>query len=68
MIRLHRLNNKEFVLNADLIRSLEATPDTLLTLRESGEKLMVRESIEEVMALVLEYRRRCNLPPEVHKE
>lgn len=45
------------VLNSDLIKIAEASPDTMLTLI-NGEKLIVRESINEVMGLVLGYRAR----------
>ena len=56
MIRLTRLNGGEFVLNAELIREIEATPDTIVTL-STGEKTMVRESVEEVRTAVIEYKR-----------
>ena len=56
MIRVSRLNGAEFVLNAELIREVEATPDTIIALT-TGEKVMVRESVDEVVAAVLEYRR-----------
>ncbi|HEO72380.1 MAG TPA: flagellar protein FlbD [Candidatus Hydrogenedentes bacterium] len=56
MIRLTRLNGSEFVLNAELIREVEATPDTILTL-VSGERLLVRDGVDDVVAAVLEYRR-----------
>ena len=49
MITLHRLKGKEFVLNADLIKYIESTPDTLITLATANEKIMVRESVEEVV-------------------
>jgi flagellar protein FlbD len=45
------------VLNSDLIKTAEASPDTMLTLI-NGEKLIVREPIDEVTARVLEYRSR----------
>ncbi len=57
MIKLHRLNNKEFIINVDLIKYLESTPDTLLTL--DNEKIMVRESVEEVIRLATEYKQKC---------
>lgn len=56
MISLHRLNGSEFVLNCELIQTLESTPDTVVTL-VSGEKLIVREAIPEVVELVREFRR-----------
>lgn len=55
MIELTRLNGNPMVLNSDLIKTAEASPDTMLTLI-TGEKLIVRETCEEVTARVLEYR------------
>ncbi len=55
MILLHRINGKEFVINCDLIRTVEATPDTLITLA-NNEKLMVKESVQEVLDKALQYK------------
>jgi flagellar protein FlbD len=57
MIELTRLNGHPMVLNSDLIKTAEASPDTMLTLI-NGEKLIVREEIGEVMEKVLAYRAR----------
>ncbi|KAA6465035.1 flagellar protein FlbD [Acidobacteria bacterium AB60] len=57
MIELTRLNGNPMVLNSDLIKTAEASPDTMLTL-VNGEKLIVRESCEEVTSRVLAYRAR----------
>lgn len=57
MIELTRLNGNPMVLNSDLIKSAEASPDTMLTLI-NGEKLIVRETCAEVMECVLTYRAR----------
>jgi flagellar protein FlbD len=57
MIELTRLNGKPIVLNSDLIKSAEASPDTMLTLI-NGEKLIVREDLAEVVERVLAYRAR----------
>jgi uncharacterized protein YlzI (FlbEa/FlbD family) len=57
MIELTRLNGTPIVLNSDLIKIAEASPDTMLTLI-NGEKLIVRETREEVMERVLAYRAR----------
>jgi len=56
MIRLTRLNNQSLTVNSDLIKFVEQSPDTLITL-VSGEKIVVRESAEEVLALLIEFRR-----------
>lgn len=55
MIELTRLNGNSIILNSDLIKTAEASPDTMLTLI-NGEKLIVRESCEEVMDRVIDYR------------
>lgn len=64
MISVTRLNNQPFVLNADLIRTVEQHPDTVITL-VTGERLIVRESAKEVVSMVIEYGRllRGILPP-----
>jgi flagellar protein FlbD len=56
MIRLTRLNNQALTVNSDLIKFVEQTPDTLITL-VSGEKIVVRESVEEVLRRLIEFRR-----------
>ena len=56
MIRLTRLNRQIIALNPDLLLSVEETPDTTITLT-SGEKIIVLERLEEVVAEVVEYRR-----------
>ncbi len=57
MIELTRLNGKPLVLNSDLIKSAESSPDTMLTLI-NGEKLIVREGTAEVVERILAYRAR----------
>jgi len=57
MIQLTRLNGASIVLNSDLIKTAEASPDTMLTLI-NGEKMIVREPCEEVTERVLAYRAR----------
>jgi uncharacterized protein YlzI (FlbEa/FlbD family) len=63
MILLTRLNNKPLLVNADLIKFVEQSPDTIVTLI-TGEKIVVRESSEQLLALVIEFRRSVlrNLP------
>jgi len=61
VIRLTRLNGKEFFLNPELIESMEATPDTVVTLR-GGIHHVIRESPEEVSARILAYRQQCLAP------
>jgi flagellar protein FlbD len=58
MIKVTRLKNHdhEFVLNAELIETIEETPDTVITLTNS-KKLIVEESMDEVVRRVMDYRR-----------
>ena len=56
MIYVTRLNHTSVVLNADLIEYVETTPDTVISLT-TGQKLMVRETAEEIVARVVDYRR-----------
>jgi uncharacterized protein YlzI (FlbEa/FlbD family) len=57
MIELTRLNGNSMVLNSDLIKTAEASPDTMLTLI-NGEKLIVREECADVVERVIAYRAR----------
>jgi flagellar protein FlbD len=57
MIEVTRLNGNSMTINSDLIKIAEASPDTMLTLIH-GEKLIVKESCEEVVEKVMAYRAR----------
>ncbi|MCB0384225.1 MAG: flagellar FlbD family protein [Bdellovibrionales bacterium] len=56
MIIVHRLSGAPLFINPDLIMYLESTPDTVVTFR-GGEKLPIKESIEQLQSQILEYRR-----------
>lgn len=56
MLKLTRLNNQTVAINPDHISWVEATPDTTLSLI-NGEKLLVRESLDELIHAVIQYRR-----------
>ena len=64
MIVLTRLNGEQFVLNAEIIRTVESTPDTSIKLT-TGDNFMVRESMDEVIDRVVDYKRMLYtlLPP-----
>ena len=57
MIRLTRLNHEAVVVNAHVIAFVESTPDTLITLT-NGDRVHVRENLDEVVELVVKYHRR----------
>ena len=56
MINLTRLNDSKIVINSELIEFVEAIPDTIVTLT-TGQKIMVKESVEEIVDMVKEYKR-----------
>jgi len=63
MIKVTRLNHHPFVLNADLIKFLEETPDTVITL-VNGDKVVVEEPADEVVRRVIEYGRLIRMVPQ----
>jgi flagellar protein FlbD len=56
MIKLTRLGGEAFLLNAELICYVESRPDTFVTL-QGGERIVVRESMDEVLDRAIEYQR-----------
>lgn len=56
MITLTKLNGDRFVVNAEIIRTIEERPDTTIVLT-GGETLIVRERMEDVVAKAIEYAR-----------
>lgn len=58
MIKVTRLKSQDndFVLNAELIETIEKTPDTVITL-VNGKKLIVEETVDEIVRRVMDYRR-----------
>lgn len=63
MIKLTRLDGEVFVLNAELIRYVESRPDTFVTLN-SGERIIVREPMDEVMQRAVRYQQTKFLLPQ----
>ncbi|HAM35477.1 MAG TPA: flagellar protein FlbD [Elusimicrobia bacterium] len=59
MIKVHKLNGSEVIINAELIESLEPGQETVVTLA-TGNRFLVRESADEVTQKVLEYRRQIS--------
>ena len=58
MIHLTRLNNSTFLLNSDLIEHVQVTPDTLITLT-NGHNYMVLERPDEIVRQIVQFRRSC---------
>ncbi|HEV7222160.1 MAG TPA: flagellar FlbD family protein [Pirellulales bacterium] len=62
MIKLTHLGGEAFVLNAELIRYVETRPDTFITLT-SGDRVVVRESMDDVLDRTIEYHRSKHFIP-----
>jgi len=56
MVKVTRMNGIEFVINAELIEFIEATPDTVITLT-TGKKFVLKDSVQEVVDRIIEYRK-----------
>ena len=61
MIKLTKFNSQtnkkgEFVLNAEIIETIEETPDAVVTLT-NGKKFIVEEPMDEIVRRVMKYRR-----------
>jgi flagellar protein FlbD len=56
MIKLEKLNGTMVVVNAELIETIEAGPDTVLNLA-TGNRYLVRNPVDEVIAKIVEYKK-----------
>lgn len=56
MITLTRLDRRVVVINVELVKLIEATPDTIITLI-NGDTIIVRESVDEVVSRAVDYAR-----------
>ena len=63
MIRVHRLNGSELVINADLIETVEATPDTVITLT-TGKKIVVLNPVDDVIRRAVNFKRSILAAPQ----
>ena len=62
MIKLTRLGGEPFVLNAEKILYVESRPDTFVTIA-GGERIVVSESMDEVIRRAVAYQRSKHLVP-----
>ncbi|MFA9375364.1 MAG: flagellar FlbD family protein [Lachnotalea sp.] len=56
MIEVTKLNDKTILINADLIESVEETPDTVISFA-TGKKIIVKESRQDIKNLVISYKK-----------
>lgn len=60
MMRLTRFDGSEIVVNVDQVEFIEGTPDTVISLM-SSRKILVRESVDEVISKAVAYKQRIFL-------
>jgi len=56
MIKVTRLNDATLMINVDMIQSLQAIPETVITFT-NNDKIMVKEPLEEVSQRIVDYQR-----------
>jgi flagellar protein FlbD len=67
MILLTKINNAPIAVNCDLIQYIEETPDTIITMT-TGDKVVVRQSMVEIIERIVHYRRRIRGLVKVERE
>lgn len=55
MIKVTRLNKSQYLINSELIETIEATPDTVITLID-GKKYIVVESPDIILEKIIAFR------------
>ncbi|WP_341877191.1 flagellar FlbD family protein [Defluviitalea saccharophila] len=51
------MNDTQIVINAELIEFVEETPDTVITMT-TGRKIVVKETVDEVIDIVIQYKQK----------
>lgn len=67
MIKVTKINGEEIVINAMLIESIQATPDTVITLT-TNKRILVKEQVDEVRDKVIEFYQKIYSVPGMEKE
>ncbi|HHU92032.1 MAG TPA: flagellar FlbD family protein [Halanaerobiaceae bacterium] len=67
MIKVIKINGEEIVINAMLIESIQATPDTVITLT-TNKRILVKEQVDEVRDKVIEFYQKIYSVPGMEKE
>jgi flagellar protein FlbD len=61
MIEVERVNGNKMLINPDLIKFIETTPDTVVTFTD-GEKIMLRTRPEDIVSMIVDFRKKIRLP------
>jgi flagellar protein FlbD len=66
VILITRLNGTKIYLNAELVKSVESTPDAVITLT-TGDKIVAHEPVEVIIARIIEYQRQVHAGPSLNQ-
>ena len=66
MILITRLNGTTIYINAELVKSVEPTPDAVITLT-TGEKMVAKEPATVIIDRIIEYQRMVHASPFGHQ-
>jgi len=66
MIKLTRLNGSVYVLNCDMIETVEATPDTVISTADA-KKFICKESVDEVVTKIIEFKGSIQIYANLHQ-
>ena len=56
LIGITKLNDRDTIINCDLIELIESNPDTTITMT-TGRKVIVRETVDEVLEKIISYKK-----------
>jgi flagellar protein FlbD len=56
MVKVTKINGAPLVINAELVETIEFTPDTIVTLT-TGKKVILKDSVDDLIQRIVEYRR-----------
>ena len=56
MIEVHRLNGELFLINSDMIETIDVTPDTVVRL-VNGHRYVIKEKLGDIKKAIVEFRR-----------
>lgn len=65
MIELTKLDSKSIILNLDLVKYIEAIPDTLVVFL-NGDSIIVKESLDDIQRKTIEFLSKINTPLNDH--
>jgi len=68
MIALHKLNGFEVVVNAELLEMVEAHGTETVLHLTTGNRIVVKESVADVIAKTVAYRQSANAGAEARRD